>query len=70
MPIYEFECRCGHKEEKLVKAETKTIKCSDCGRRMKRLISASNFHLAGRGWARDSYGLKEDKKNKKPKSDK
>jgi len=71
MPIYEFECRCGHKEEKLVGIKTKTIKCPCCSRRMKKLISVSSFHLAGHGWAKDSYGLRgEEKKSTKPKPDK
>lgn len=71
MPIYEFECKCGKKLEKLVSKPIKTTKCPFCGGRMHRIVSASNFQLKGRGWAKDSYGLKENKsKSNKPKKSK
>jgi len=70
MPIYEFECKCGARLEKLLKKLIKTTKCPSCNRRMTRVISPSNFQLKGHHWAKDSYGLKEDKKTDKPKADK
>lgn len=71
MPIYEFECKCGNCMEKLFKGPVKTTKCPNCGDRMNRIMSPSNFLLKGHGWAKDSYGLKEkQKKSNKPKTDK
>jgi putative FmdB family regulatory protein len=29
--------------------------CPDCGASTKKLVSASNFHLKGSGWAKDLY---------------
>lgn len=66
MPIFEFKCKCGKKLEKFVKKPIKTTKCPSCNRRMTRIISPTNFKLKGPGWAKDSYGLKEDKKSNKP----
>jgi len=70
MPIYEFECKCGEKLEKLVSKPIKTTKCLFCGGRMHRIVSASNFQLKGTGWARDGYGLKKETKKKQPKNKK
>lgn len=71
MPIYEFQCSCRERLEKLFKEPVKTTKCPNCGKRMRRIISSSNFQLKGHGWAKDSYGLKEkQKKSNKPKTDK
>jgi len=71
MPIYEFHCICGEKLEKLLKKPVKTTKCPSCNKRMNRVISPSNFQLKGRCWAKDSYGLKEQKKkSNKPKTNK
>ena len=65
MPIYEFECGCGEVEEILVPLGTNSIKCKNCGKVMKRVMSISNFILKGSGWAFDGYGnTKTQKKNK------
>lgn len=71
MPICEFTCSCGQTIEKFLKNSTETTKCPSCGGKMKRVLSASNFQLKGSGWAKDSYGLKEQKKkSNKPKKEK
>ena len=56
MPIYEWKCpKCGNKFEALVPPEPRLIGCINCGLLMKRVISISNFHLKGSGWAKDGY---------------
>ena len=65
MPVYEFECSCGNETESLEPMGTKTIKCKNCGKDMKKIISKSSFILKGSGWAFDNYGsVKTKKKNK------
>ena len=65
MPIYDFECEeCGHVQEELILTKDDIPKCMECGNDMKRIMSSSNFILKGRNWAKDSYGLKESKKEK------
>lgn len=63
MPIYNFECECGHEKESLVKLGTKVFKCDKCGKDMRKVISLSSFHLKGSGWAFDNYGSKNIKKS-------
>jgi len=70
VPIYEFECVCGNKLEKLFKTPVETIECPSCNRKMTRVLSASNFQLKGKCWAKDNYGLKEGKKKSNTKIDK
>lgn len=64
MPVYEFECSCGHQSEELVKVGTSTMICPICGNPMRKLISMSSFHLKGSGWAFDNYGSKNIKNKK------
>ena len=65
MPIYEFDCDCGYNITELVGVGTKNIICKKCGKEMNKVISISNFHLKGSGWAADNYGIKEKKKSNK-----
>lgn len=61
MPIYNFKCEfCGATYEELVELNTKNYKCA-CGKDAVKVPSLSNFQLKGKGWAKDNYGLKEDK---------
>ena len=62
MPVHEFICECGEQKEEIVPINTKTIKCSNCGKDMKKIISLSSFHLRGGGWADTGYS-----KERKPK---
>lgn len=63
--IYEYECpTCGTIKEgrnMSVKDTTVFIMCNKCKRmrRMKRIISKSNFILKGKGWAEDGYATTE-----------
>jgi len=45
MPIYEYKCDCGHKEEILSTPTkyTKEIPCVKCGKKMKIKISRTSF---------------------------
>jgi putative FmdB family regulatory protein len=65
MPVYEFECPCGNTEEGLVSMGTNSIKCINCGKDMKKVISCSSFVLKGSGWAFDNYGSTKTKKKNK-----
>lgn len=60
MPIYEYRCEsCGHQFEKMVKMGAQAPACPECAAAdVRKLISASSFHLKGSGWYKDHYGLK------------
>jgi putative FmdB family regulatory protein len=66
MPIYEYQCgNCGHHLEALQKISDKPLReCPECGRhRLKRLMSAPLFRLAGSGWYETDF--KSDKEQKR-----
>ena len=66
MPIYEYQCdKCGHHLEALQKISDKPLReCPECGRhRLKRLMSAPLFRLAGSGWYETDF--KSDKEQKR-----
>lgn len=67
MPIYEYQCQvCGYRTEILQKMNEKPLtKCSECGQKMRRLVSAPAFQLKGEGWYVTDFRDK-DKKPKKP----
>ncbi|MDX2476312.1 MAG: zinc ribbon domain-containing protein [Gammaproteobacteria bacterium] len=68
MPIYEYECEeCGHQLEAIQKFSddplTECPKCKKAG--LKKMLSASAFHLKGSGWYETDFknsGSKPDKK--------
>jgi len=73
MPIYEYHCNhCGTDIELCQKITDKPTKtCPQCGHRtLKRVISASSFHLKGSGWYVTDYGKsgQTGKKNTKTSS--
>jgi len=58
MPIYCYECECGHKLEQLDLTfieSKKDKKCPKCGKKMKIVIGAPSFILKGKGWYKDGY---------------
>jgi len=59
MPVYEFECPEGTISEKLVKLDTKEIKCPTCGKKAKKIMSQCAFELKGGGWYADGYSSKK-----------
>ena len=62
MPVYEFECPEGTVTERLVKMDTQSIECPECGRKAKKIISSCSFELKGGGWYADGYASKRVKK--------
>ncbi len=56
MPVYEFECKCGHVFEELVPMGTSCHKCPQCrNQEAKKIMSACTFELKGGGWYADGY---------------
>tara|TARA_B110000438_G_scaffold24664_1_gene22978 strand:- start:851 stop:1165 length:315 start_codon:yes stop_codon:yes gene_type:complete len=65
MPIYEYQCRkCEHLFDALQKINAEPlVDCPSCGENtLKRLISAPNFRLKGKGWYETDF-KKENQKN-------
>lgn len=65
MPIFDYKCdACGHTFDVLQKAgEDALSECPNCQQAsLRKLLSAPNFHLKGKGW-RKNY----DAENKPPK---
>ncbi|MDC0586503.1 zinc ribbon domain-containing protein [Gammaproteobacteria bacterium] len=65
MPIYEYQCQeCKHLFDALQKInENPLLDCPSCGEdALKRLISAPNFRLKGKGWYETDF-KKENQKN-------
>lgn len=46
MPVYDFECRQGHLTESVQDLNTQTIRCRVCGKKAKRIISASGQYCS------------------------
>jgi putative FmdB family regulatory protein len=66
MPIYEFECvQCGHRFERLQKlSDPDPSTCPSCAApRVKHLVSAPSFRLAGNGWYETDFKKAGDKKH-------
>jgi putative FmdB family regulatory protein len=60
MPIYEYQCRkCGTFEHSQSIKDKPLRKCPRCRSAVKKLVSASSFHLKGGGWYSDGYAKKE-----------
>ena len=71
MPTYDYQCfACDHVFEQVQKITEDAIsKCPECGKeQVKRLVSATAFHLKGGGWYASGYtSTKTDSKtNAKP----
>jgi putative FmdB family regulatory protein len=62
MPVYEFECNCGHSFEQLVKMGTNTRECPKCRSQAKKIMSQCTFELKGGGWYADGYASSSKKK--------
>jgi len=59
MPIYEYKCdHCDHQFEKLMRISADAPPCENCGKDVRKLVSAAGFILKGGGWYKDHYGLK------------
>ncbi len=72
MPIYEYKCEeCGHQLEVIQKFSDDTLtECPNCEKQaLKKMLSASVFHLKGTGWYETDFknsGKKPEKKAAKP----
>jgi putative FmdB family regulatory protein len=68
MPFYEYECtKCSYHKEILQKITDKPlVKCEKCNGKMKKLISATSFHLKGSGWYVTDYASKNGSCASKP----
>jgi putative FmdB family regulatory protein len=62
MPIYEYRCNsCNIQFELRQKFSDPPIdKCSKCGGKVHKLVSAASFSLKGAGWYGDGYGAKTE----------
>jgi putative FmdB family regulatory protein len=72
MPIYEYECEaCGHRFEAIQKfSDAPLADCPECGKSaLKKLLSASAFHLKGGGWYQTDFKDKNKKSEKKSESE-
>ena len=73
MPIYEYACTdCAHALEVLQKInEPALVQCPACGQNsLKKLISASAFHLKGTGWYETDFSGKKKKTEETKKTNK
>lgn len=61
MPVYEFECKCGHNFEELTKMGTQTSKCPQCNAKAEKIMSQCRFELKGGGWYADGYASTKKK---------
>jgi len=61
MPVYEFECNCGHSFEELVKMGTKSMECPKCREKASKIMSPCTFELKGGGWYADGYSSSSKK---------
>lgn len=61
MPVYEFECECGHCFEELVKMGTKSMECPNCNKKASKIMSQCTFELKGGGWYADGYSSSSKK---------
>lgn len=72
MPLYEYECStCGHRTEVIQRVGSPPVDaCSECGGKMKRLLSAPAFQFKGSGWYVTDYAKKttSDSGSKEPKA--
>ena len=61
MPLYEYQClACGHRFEIIRKFSDPPIEaCGACGGTVRKLQSASAFHLKGSGWYITDYAKKD-----------
>ena len=74
MPTYEYQCfACGHAFEAVQRMSDEALKtCPVCNKdEVKRLISATAFHLKGTGWYKTDYSKSAEKKGaSEPKKEK
>ena len=68
MPIYEYKCEeCGHQLEAIQKfSDDPLTECPKCKKpALKKMLSASAFHLKGNGWYETDFKNSASKPDKK-----
>lgn len=59
MPVYNYSCACGHKEEKLESIHAPMVQdCPECLEQLaleRVIVSAPTINFKGGGWYKDSY---------------
>jgi putative FmdB family regulatory protein len=69
VPIFAYQCPdCGHTFDALQKVGAEALsECPNCsGRGLRKLLSAPNFHLKGKGWRKSEAGQKDGPPAKRP----
>jgi putative FmdB family regulatory protein len=72
MPLYEYYCpKCKKTSEVMQKiSEPPLKKCSKCGGKVEKLVSATSFHLKGTGWYKTDYATSSSPKKETKKAEK
>jgi putative FmdB family regulatory protein len=69
LPIFAYECTaCGHTFDALQKIDAEALSaCPSCNARaLRKLLSAPNFHLKGKGWRKTDADQKSQKPARRP----
>lgn len=71
MPIYEYDCKgCGIVEAIQKFSDGPLTNCPKCdSKEIKKIVSASAFHLKGQGWYKTDYKSTSTTTSPKPSSD-
>jgi putative FmdB family regulatory protein len=61
LPLYEYKCvKCGHRFERIENvAASETKKCSKCGAKARRMLTAPAIQFKGSGWYVTDYAAKK-----------
>jgi putative FmdB family regulatory protein len=63
MPIYEYECKNGHRFEAIQKiSDDPLTKCKECDAEASRIMSGAGFVLKGEGFSTTDYPSEARKK--------
>lgn len=64
MPLYEFICKNKHKTEKIVKFDTSSISCTECGSESIKIVSLpSPPKFSGSGWTQKFHQIDRPRKD-------
>ena len=71
MPIYEYECqKCkAHVEAFQMLSDKPLVKCTKCGGRLEKIVSAPAIQFKGSGWYVTDYSGKGKKPSEKAESE-
>ena len=63
MPLYEYQCVCGHTVEAIQHYDSPPIKCPECGKDMERRLGTPSLQFKGSGFYSTDYGKKREKED-------